>query len=265
MKNINIIISGYCGKMGRRIAALAFKDEQLKIVGGLENKGHSLLDKDIGEIIGEEKVDVYLKDNLEEIVEACNVLVEFTSPQATLEHLEIAKRFKKAVVIGTTGWRDEQRKKIDDAGKDIPVFISPNMSQGVNLLFDLTEETARRLSKDYDVEITEFHHKFKKDAPSGTARKLAKIVAEARNKEIEEIGVYGRKGMTLRAKGEIGIHSLRGGDVVGEHKVIFVAEGERIELVHRAHSRDAFARGALAAVKFIAGKEKGIYHKISNV
>lgn len=259
---ISIIVGGYCGKMGRRIAALAFEDKELKVVGGLENKEHPLLNKDIGEIIGREKVGVYLKDNLEEIIESCDVLVEFTNPQATLEHLEITKEFKKAMVIGTTGWTNEQRKEIDNAGQHIPVFISPNMSQGVHLLFDLTKETAQRLNENYDVEIIEIHHKFKKDAPSGTAKKLAEIVAEARNKKIENIGVYGRKGTTLREKGEIGVHSLRGGDVVGEHKVIFVTEGERIELVHKAHSRDAFARGALAAVKFIAGKEKGVYRKI---
>ncbi len=227
--------------MGRRIASLAWEDKQLKIVGGLENKGHPSLNKDIGEIIGVEKLCIYLKDNLEEIIKEGDVLVEFSNPQATLEHLEIAKKFKKAMVIGTTGFTDEQRKEIDNAGQHIPVFISPNMSQGVNLLFDLTRETAQRLAEDYDVEIIEIHHKFKKDAPSGTAKKLAEIVAEAKNKKIEDINV----------------HSLRGGDVVGEHKVIFIAEGERIELVHKAHSRDAFARGALAAVKFVARRKNG--------
>jgi 4-hydroxy-tetrahydrodipicolinate reductase len=262
LKMINIIISGYCGKMGRRITALAFKDKELKIVGGLENKNHSLLNKDIGEIIGKEKLGIYLKDNLEEIIKESNVLVEFTNPKVSLEHLEIAKRYKKAVVIGTTGWTPEEKKKIARAGKEIPIFISPNMSQGVNLLFDLAKETAQRLNEDYDVEIIELHHKFKKDAPSGTAKKLAEIIADVRNKKLKEIGVYGRKGNSLRQKGEIGIHSLRGGDVVGEHKVSFVTEGERIELGHRAHSRDAFAQGALLAVKFIADKRKGVYSKI---
>ncbi len=249
MENINIIISGYCGKMGRRIAALAWEDKQLKIVGGLENKGHPLSNEDIGEIIGKEKLCVYLKDNLEEIIKQSDVIVEFTNPQATLEHLEIAKRYKKAMVIGTTGFTPQQKGEIDKAGEDIPVFISPNMSQGVNLLFDLTKETARRLDENYDVEIIEIHHKFKKDAPSGTAKKLAEIVAEARDKKIDDISV----------------HSLRGGDVVGEHKVIFVTEGERIELVHKAHSRDAFAGGALEVMRFIAGKEKGVYTQLARM
>ncbi len=259
---IDIIISGYCGKMGRRIAALALEDNDFKIVGGLEYKGHFLLNKDIGEIIGKEKTGVYLKDNLEEIIKKSDVLIEFTSPQATLEHLEIAKKFKKAVVIGTTGFTDQQKQEVDKAGEDIPVFISPNMSQGVNILFDLVRKTAQRLDDNYDVEIVEFHHKFKRDAPSGTAKKLAEITAQARNKKIEDIGIYGRKGIAFREKGEIGVHSLRGGDVVGEHKVIFVNEGERIELIHRAHSRNAFARGALEAVKFIVKKDKKIYNKI---
>lgn len=260
---INIIIGGYCGKMGRRIAALVLDNKEFRIVGGFENENHPLLNKDIGEIVGKEKLGICLTDNLADIINQGDVIIEFTNPEATLKHLEIAKKFKKAIVIGTTGFTIEQKEKIDRAGQDIPVFISPNMSQGVNLLFDLVKQTAERLDENYDVEITELHHKFKKDAPSGTAKKLAEIIAETRNKKIEDIGVYGRKGMTLREKGEVGIHSLRGGDVVGEHKVVFIAEGERIELVHKAHSRDAFAQGSLAAAKFIASKEKGIYSKIS--
>ncbi len=260
---LNIIISGYCGKMGRRIAALALNNEGLKIIGGLENKNHFSLKKDIGEIIGKEKLGIYLKDNLEDIIDQGDVIIEFTNPETSLEHLAVVRKYKKAIVIGTTGFSPEQREKITEAGKDIPVFISPNMSQGVNLLFDLVKQAAERLGENYDVEITELHHKFKKDAPSGTAKRLGEIVAVSRDKRLEEIGVYGRKGAALRQKGEIGIHALRGGDVVGEHKVVFIAEGERIELGHRAHSRDAFAQGALAAARFIVGKRKGIYNQLS--
>ncbi|RKY39904.1 MAG: 4-hydroxy-tetrahydrodipicolinate reductase [Candidatus Omnitrophota bacterium] len=242
---IKVSISGYCGKMGRTIALLAFDDKEIEVCGALEREDHPLLGKDIGEIIGRERVGIHLKEKAEEVIRISDVLIEFSTSQATLEHIRVAKECRKAMVIGTTGFTPAESKEIREAGEVIPIFISPNMSRGVNLLFRLIEETAKYLGKEYRVEISEFHHRFKKDAPSGTAKRLAQIVKEAGNRE------------------EVGMHSLRGGDVVGEHTVVFVTDGERLELTHKAHSRKAFAQGAIAAAKFIAKKDKGVYNKLN--
>jgi len=187
-------------------------------------------------------------------------VIDFTIPDATLEHVRVAAEGKKPIVIGTTGLNSAQIGDIEKFSAVIPVVLAPNMSLGVNVLFKLVGEVSKTLGGDYDIEIVEMHHRFKVDAPSGTALKLAELAAKGLGVKLEEAGVFGRKGLIGERKPkEIGVMTLRGGDVVGEHTVIFAGLGERIELTHRASSRDTFARGALRAAKWVVDKLPGLY------
>ncbi len=257
---VKLIISGAAGEMGERITRLSLADPEIKIVGGLENQGHEWIGKDLGRVLGPGEKGIKIADNLEKVINQADVIVEFSTPEATLAHLEICQKHKKAMVIGTTGFTQEEKKMIDRASRNIPFVYSPNMSLGVNLLFKITEEAARIIGQDYDLEIIEAHHRRKKDAPSGTAIKLAAILAKETNRSLDKVATFGRKGQTgERPKETIGIHAIRGGDIVGEHTVIFAGSGERIELTHRASSRDTFAQGAIKAVKFIVKQKTGLY------
>lgn len=251
---IKVIVSGAMGRMGKMIGGLVQAAEDMEMVAGLERK-------EIVEKIGTwNNTDIPLVSNLEEVIEEGDVIVEFTNPQTTVEHALIAGKHKKSMVIGTTGLSDNDKKIIEEASKNASIVFSPNMSQGVNLLFKLVEEVAKVLGEDYDTEIVEMHHHHKKDAPSGTAKKLGEIIAKAWGKDLQDIGVYGRSGFVgERKRGEIGIMALRGGDVVGDHTVIFAGPGERIELTHRAHSREAFAQGAVKAIRFVISQSPGLY------
>ncbi len=237
---VRIIISGISGRMGARITALASQDKNFEIAGAIEASSSPAVGKDIGEIISAGKIGKKVESDFNKIAGTCDVLIEFTAPLATLEHLEIAVKNKKAVVIGTTGFTKDEVEKIKDASRKIPVVFSPNMSVGANLMFKITEEVARALGEDYEAEIVEAHHNQKKDAPSGTAKRLREAVSKAKGKTPP-------------------IHSIRLGDIVGDHTVIFAGKAERIELTHRVHSRDAFAKGSLDAAKFLAGKKPGLY------
>jgi len=251
MKKINLIVCGAAGKMGSLIVKLALKDDEFFIKGGIEAKGHSLVGKELNE--------VKIYDNLENMLEKNDVVVDFTVPSATMVFLEIVKDKKGKIVIGTTGFEKEQIEKIKEIAKEIPVFLSPNMSLGVNLFFEIIKY-ATRILKNYEIEIKEIHHHFKKDSPSGTAKKIAEIICNERKLKIDEILKYGRRGiMGERKFEEIGIHSLRIGDIVGEHYVYFGGTGEIIEISHRCYNRESFALGALSAVKYIYKKEKGLY------
>jgi len=249
---VKVIVCGACGRMGRKIADILSQDKETELVGAIEAKGHKALGT---EVIPEVKV----TDNLGKIIDKAEVVIDFTNPQASLENLEVAAKFKKAMVIGTTGHTEQEKKLVAEKAKTIPLLMAPNMSLGVNLLFKVVDGVARVL-KGYDVEIVEAHHNRKKDAPSGTAAKLEETIAQALNLNLKEVGVYGRKGMVgPRKPQEIGVHSVRAGDIVGEHTVIFAGTGERLELTHRAHSRDCFARGAVEAAKWIVKQPPGFY------
>jgi 4-hydroxy-tetrahydrodipicolinate reductase len=257
---VKIIVSGVSGRMGSIIARLAWQEKDLELAGALEKESHQSLGRDIGELSGFGKSGIIIRSDLEGIVKEGDVVIEFTSPQATLEHLQIVARNKKAMVIGTTGFSKEQLQELENFSQNIPCLFSPNMSMGVNLLFKIVGEAAGLLGEDYDMEIVEAHHRFKKDAPSGTAKKLAQILARARNLNPEKAAVYRREGIKgERKKEEIGIHSVRAGDIVGEHTVIFGGLGESLKFIHRAHSRETFARGALRAARFIAQASPGLY------
>ncbi|MCS7203141.1 MAG: 4-hydroxy-tetrahydrodipicolinate reductase [Thermodesulfovibrio sp.] len=257
---IRMTVCGAAGRMGSRVIALSKDYPEIKLTGAVEAKGHPKLGQDAGVVAGVGQLNVKIVDDLEKVIDDTDVVVNFTNPEATLEHLEIVKKYKKSTVIGTTGFSNEQIKVIQQAAKDIPVVLSPNMSVGVNLLFKVLKDIAVVLGDEYDVEIIEAHHRMKKDAPSGTAIKMAKVIADALGRNFDEVAVYARKGMIgERTKKEIGIQTVRAGDIVGEHTVIFGGLGERIEIVHKASSRDTFARGALRAVLWLSGKPAGLY------
>ncbi|MFC1658111.1 4-hydroxy-tetrahydrodipicolinate reductase [Candidatus Omnitrophota bacterium] len=228
---IKLGIAGANGRMGRRIFELARRDKDFEVKLALEKKGTPVIGKEIGKIkISSNPDGIFLVD----------VFIDFTVPEATLMNLDYLARYKKAAVIGTTGLDAQQTKKVREIAKVIPVVFSPNMSVGVNVLFDILPDIAARLGPDYGIEITEVHHRAKKDSPSGTARRMGQVLSEATGKQIP-------------------IHAVRLGDVVGEHTIIFCGNSERIEITHRAHSRDLFALGALKAAKWIIEKPPGFY------
>jgi len=188
------------------------------------------------------------------------VLIDFTFPEASLANIKLCAELGRPIIIGSTGFTGEQLDEVGEFVRKIPCVLSPNMSIGVNLCFKILEEVARTIGGDYDMEIVETHHRMKKDAPSGTAIKMAQVLAKAVNRNLEEVGVYARKGMIgERTNKEIGIQTLRAGDIVGEHTVLFAGIGERIEITHRAHSRETFAAGAVRAAKWIVGRKPGLY------
>jgi len=255
---VKIIITGVGGKVGGTILNLALKDKDLAVVGVVEAKTHPLVGKRIDRITENTENSLNIEGDLGNIINKCDVVVDFTEPSASLEYFRLARENKKAIVIGTTGFPESALEEINGA-MDASVVISPNMSVGMNLMFEIVERLSCVMKDDYDIEILEMHHKMKKDAPSGTAVKLKDIV-EASEPARSWIEVFGRKGITgERKREELGIFALRGGDVVGEHTVMFAGVGERLEVTHRAYSRENFARGALLAAKWLIKQTNGIY------
>ena len=246
--------------MGGRIIAFAGQENDLEIVGAVDRPGHPDLGRDAGELSGAGAIDCPLSDSLAVVIDRGDVVIDFSAPEAAAENAAAAAAAGKSLVVGTTGISPEGEKQLRSAAAGIACVYSPNMSVGVNLLFRLVGETAEALGDAYDVEIVEAHHRLKKDAPSGTAKKIAEVAASALRRDLGEAAVYGREGLVgERTREEIGIHAVRAGDIVGDHTVIFSAPGERLELVHRAHSRDTFARGALRAARFAAAAGPGFY------
>ncbi len=238
--------------MGRELCRAALETEGMELAGGTLEPGVPELGSDLGELCGSGTVGVTAT---EDPPASAEVLVEFTTPGATVEHLS----YGRPHVIGTTGLSEAQVAKVERAARNVPVVLAPNMSVGVNLLREVVLELSAKLGGDYDIEVVEAHHKNKKDAPSGTALFLARAAAEGRGRALQEVAVYGREGLSPRREGEIGIHALRGGAVVGEHRLIFYGPGEEVEVIHRALSRRTFADGALRAAKFVATAEPGLY------
>ena len=258
---IKLVIAGAAGRMGKILLQLASRDKAFKIVGGLEQRGHAALGQDLGPLIGRDLMGVKVTQDATAALRNADILIDFSHFSAIPENLAAAVRTRTACVIGITGIPETILRKIKNASKKIPIVQSPNMSVGVNLLFNLAALAGKALDESYDLEITEVHHRMKKDAPSGTALKLLEILLNARGRDMKKDVVYGRQGETgAREKGKIGVFALRGGDVIGDHTVSFLGDGEKIELVHKASSREAFARGALLASKFLAKKKPGLYH-----
>jgi 4-hydroxy-tetrahydrodipicolinate reductase len=238
--------------MGRELCRAALETEGTDLAGGTVEPDAPELGADLGELCGADRAGVAATEAPPD--EDAGVLVEFTTPEATVEHLS----YGLPHVIGTTGLTDEQLAQVEEAAKGVPVVLAPNMSVGVNLLREVVRDLAAKL-EGYDIEVVETHHRNKKDAPSGTALFLARAAAEGRNEKLEDVAVHGREGFSPREPGEIGIHALRGGAVVGEHRLVFYSEGEEVEVVHRALSRRTFADGALRAAKFAAEAGPGLY------
>jgi 4-hydroxy-tetrahydrodipicolinate reductase len=257
---IKIGVAGAAGKMGSRITALSKEYEGLQLTGVFERKGHSEIGKDIGVITGAGELGVLLSEGIEEIIDKVDLIIDFTSIESTKENLKTTSAKGKAMVIGTTGFSRDDLQEIVSLTRNIPCVLASNMSLGVNLLLKVLHDIAKVLGDDYDIEIVEAHHRLKKDAPSGTAIKMAQVIADAVDRNLDEVAVYARKGIIgQRTKKEIGIQTIRAGDIVGEHTVYFGGLGERIEITHKASSRDTFARGALKAALWLQGKPAGLY------
>jgi len=257
---VSIAVIGAAGRMGKAIIKAVSEDPRTKLAGVLERPGHPLVGKDAGEAAGTEKSNVRIADSPGEAFKDADVVIDFSTPEATMANLEEAATAKRAVVIGTTGLSHHQRERIKELGKDTRIVIAPNMSVGINLLLKLVSLTASVLGDDYDVEIVESHHRHKKDAPSGTALRIAEVAAQALERDLDKVAVYERKGIIGERKPEeIGIQTIRAGDIVGDHTIIFAAPGERIELTHKAQSRDTFAMGAVKAAVWLMEMPNGVY------
>jgi 4-hydroxy-tetrahydrodipicolinate reductase len=248
---VRIAVAGAGGRMGRSLVEAIGADGALQLAAALEAPGAAALGQAAGPVRITADVDAALA--------ACEVLIDFTRPEGTLRHLEACLRHRRAMVIGTTGFAAAQLQAIRDAGRKIPIAFSPNFAVGVNVLFKLVDTAARALAEGYDIEIIEAHHRHKVDAPSGTALKLGEIAAKATNRSAKDYS-FGREGDTgERPLGQIGFHAVRGGDIVGEHTVLFAGAGERLELVVRSQSRMTYAAGAVRAAKWLSGRPAGVY------
>jgi 4-hydroxy-tetrahydrodipicolinate reductase len=255
-----IAIPGAAGRMGRNLIDACLRADGLELGAASERSGHDLIGSDAGVVAGVGELGVTIDDNLETAAARFDVLVDFTSPPATLEHLDICRRHGKRIVIGTTGFSPEQKRQIQAAAGEIGIVMAPNMSVGVNLCLKLLDTAARVLGDDVDIEIIEAHHRHKVDAPSGTALRMGEVVAAALGRELADCAVYGREGNTgARERKTIGFETIRAGDIVGEHTVMFAAEGERVEITHKASSRMTFASGAVRAAGWVARQPAGLY------
>ena len=249
---IRVVVAGAGGKMGQALIEGVHADKSLVLAAALDVKGSPALGRDIG--------GVKVGSDIRKAIAAGDVLIDFTRPEGTIEHLAVCARLGKSIVIGTTGFSEPLRKAILQAGRRIPIAMSPNFAVGVNAVFKLAEVAAAILGDDYDVEVIEAHHRNKVDAPSGTALKLGEIIAAALKRDLKKIARHGREGDTgVRPAKQIGFHAIRGGDIVGEHTVMFAGQGERVEVTVRSQSRMTYALGALRAAKWLKGKPAGLY------
>jgi len=257
---IKIAISGAAGRMGRTLIEACQQTEGLQVAAAIEHAGSSMLGADAGELAGIGKLDITIVDDLQKVVNDFDVLIDFTRPEVTERNLKICAEAGKNIVIGTTGFSEEQKLLIEQAATQTGVVFAPNMSVGVNLCFKLLDLAARVMGGEVDIEIIEAHHRHKVDAPSGTALRMGEVVADALGRDLKECAVYGREGQTgERDRQSIGFETIRAGDIVGEHTVMFADIGERVEITHKASSRMTFANGAARAAKFIQNKGKGLF------
>ncbi len=257
---LKIAVTGATGRMGNRIITLSQDIEELKLSGALERKGDDNIGKDIGEVIGLGKTGVIITDDIHTVSKDADVIIDFSSPSATIDNLKAISDKPVPFVIGTTGFSKDEIEYIGLYAQKTQTVFAPNMSVGVNLLLKVLADIAKVTGDDYDVEIVESHHRLKKDAPSGTAMKMAQVLAAALNRNLDDDAIYSRHGLIgERTQKEIGIQTVRAGDIVGEHTVLFGGLGERIEITHKASSRDTFARGALRASLWIRKQTPGLY------
>ncbi len=259
MTALKVAIAGSSGRMGRALLEAVLRSSDLKLAAALEAKGDPAVGKDAGELVGS-PIGVKIRDDAAKAIAGCDALIDFTRPDGTAAHLAACRKQGVKMVIGTTGFSEAQKQEIADAARDIAIVMSPNFSVGVNVAFRLLEVAAGALGQGYDVEIVEAHHRHKVDAPSGTALRMGEVVAQTLGRDLKKHAVYGREGVTGERKDEtIGFSTVRGGDTVGDHRVMFIGTGERLEIAHHASSRANFANGALRAARFLASKQNGLF------
>lgn len=252
---------GAAGRMGRRIIALSSEDKDISVAGALEYEKSSFLGQDAGVVAGCGNLGVEISADIKETASRCDVLIDFTGAKPTMANLQYYAAAKTPIVIGSTGLESKDVAEIKKLSETLPVVLAPNMSLGVNLTFKVLEMVSKAIGEIYDIEIIESHHRLKKDAPSGTAMKMAEVIADTLKRNLETDAVYARKGLIgERTDKEIGIQTIRAGDIVGEHTVMFCGQGERIEITHKAHTRDTFAKGAIQAAKWLKNKPNGFYN-----
>ena len=256
---VRVAIAGASGRMGRMLIEATARDPQAKLVGALDRAGSPSLGSDATAWLGHES-GVRITDRLDDGLAEAQVLIDFTRPEGTLAHLRACRALGVNAVIGTTGFTEAQKLEIVDAARDIAIVMAPNMSVGVNVVMRLLDLAARALSQGYDIEVIETHHRHKVDAPSGTALAMGEVVAQALGRDLKDCAVYGREGVTgERDPSTIGFATIRGGDVIGDHTVLFAGTGERIEITHKSSSRSTYAQGSLRAAHFLAGRPPGLY------
>jgi 4-hydroxy-tetrahydrodipicolinate reductase len=256
-----VIIAGAAGRMGRRIGYMVNENPELQVAAGFERPDTPDVGKDMGELGGYGSNGVMVANDLSAVIDQGDVIIDFTFHEATMNIARQAAQKNRAMVIGTTGLSQENLQELAELCKNFPCVQAPNMAVGVNVLFKLAAKVASILGNDYDMEVVEAHHRMKKDAPSGTAVKLGELMAKAVGRNLEEDGVFSRHGIIgERTDKEIGLQTIRAGDIVGEHTVYFAGAGERLELTHRAHSRDNFARGAALAAAWVVKQQNGLYN-----
>jgi len=259
MATMNVAVAGSSGRMGRALLEAVLHSADLKLGAALEQAGNANLKKDAGELVGA-PCGVAISADVEKSLAGCQALIDFTRPEGTAAHLAACRKLGVKMVIGTTGFSAAQKKAIAGAARDVAIVMAPNMSVGTNLVFKLSDLAARVLSDGYDIEIIEAHHRHKVDAPSGTALHIGEVIAKALGRNLAQCAVYGREGVTGERKAStIGFASVRGGDIVGDHTVLFAGTGERVEITVKAGSRATYAQGALRAVRFLAGKKTGLF------
>jgi len=259
-KNLNLIVCGAGGRMGTAVVRAIQQSAGTALVAAIDKAGSPRLEKDAGEISAAGNLGITVSDKIEPYLKPGTVIIDFTRPEASLTYLRAAAKKAVPIVVGTTGFDPRQTAQIKRLSRRTPALLSANTSLGVNVLVSLLGTAAKLLGDDYDVEIVEAHHRFKKDAPSGTALALGRAITGALNRDLDKVGIYGRKGIIgERSKKEIAVLSVRAGDIVGEHTVIFGGIGERLEFIHRAHSRDTFAHGAIRAARWLSRQNPGLY------
>lgn len=256
---IKIAVVGASGRMGRMIIESVLKDPSVRLVAAIDQAGTSAIGKDAGELVGA-PCGVAVSDDVEAGIALADCLIDFTRPEGTLTHLELCRRHKVGMVVGTTGFDEAGKQAIAAAAGEIPLVFAPNMSVGVNVVFKLLDMASRIMAEGYDIEIVEAHHRHKIDAPSGTALRMGEVVAQALGRDLKACAIYGREGVTgERDPSTIGFATVRGGDIVGDHTVMYCGTGERVEISHKAGSRMPYALGSLRAARFLAGKPNGLY------
>ena len=260
-QSINVGVIGAGGRMGRMLIEAVQENLQTTLNAAIERQGSSLVGTDAGEVAAIGRLDVQIVDDLKAVINDIDVLIDFSLPDATEQNMQICAANKVAMVIGTTGFNEQQEQVLAEASKQIAIVYAGNYSTGVNLSLKLLGMAAKAFGSDADVEVIEAHHKHKIDAPSGTAYMMAEAVAEARGQNLKDVAVYGREGQTGERKaGSIGIHAIRGGEIIGDHTVMFIADGEVVEITHRARARMTFAAGAVRAATWVIKQEVGQYN-----